>query len=227
MIMKVRFNKNTASFCIGKTLIVADMHIGVEKELRRRGITVVSQTSKMLEKLIKIGKRTKSQSLMILGDFKHSIPLISWQEQNEIPFFIEKLSSVFKEIIIVRGNHDAGLEDLARKEKVKVKIIKEQALGGFGFIHGHAFPSKEMMSKVKIIIAGHVHPEYKLRDRVESITPNKAWFIGECEFHGVKKKIILVPAFNELVGGAGESTEKFMKHVDIKEVLLLDLTKML
>lgn len=225
MIMKTKFNKNTASLYIGDILVVAELHIGIEKELSLKGITVPSQTHKMLKNLLKIAKRTKSQSLMILGDFKHNLPMMSWQEQNEIPMFIEELKKVFKDITVVKGNHDVGLEDLARDKKSDIKIEKEVLIEDIGFIHGHAFPSKELMEKSKVILAGHVHPEYELKTRVESIHPKKAWFIGECEFHGIKRKLIIVPAFNDLVGGAEEEGERFLKHCEIKEVILLDLTR--
>lgn len=223
--MKIKFNKNTSSLSIDRLLVVADLHIGIEKELSLRGITVPSQTHKMLKNLLKLAKRTKSQSLMILGDFKHNIPLISWQEQNEIPIVIEELKKVFKSITVIKGNHDTGLEGLARDKKSEIKIEKELLYGDIGFIHGHAFPSRELMEKSKVIIAGHVHPEYKLKTRVESVHSKKAWFMGECEFHGIKRKLIIVPAFNEFVGGAESEGEKFLKHGEIKEVLLLDLTR--
>ena len=55
-------------------LVVADLHIGIESQLREQGLHTSSQTQKMMDHLLLICKKYKPKEIILLGDIKHNIP---------------------------------------------------------------------------------------------------------------------------------------------------------
>ena len=199
-------------------LIVADLHIGFEKELEEKGYSVPSQTKKMLEMLKDHGKNLGGKKIIVLGDLKHDVPRISPQEKREVPFFVRKLQENFDEVIIIKGNHDGGLEKI-----IPIDVKKEFVLDEIGFLHGHALPSKEFLEKTRLIVMGHIHPSYRWRDHLGITHSKSCWIIGKWE----DKKLIVVPVFNELFAGSQELIGPFSKNMKKEEIILIDMTKVM
>ncbi|MHC4479340.1 MAG: hypothetical protein ACYTEL_27285 [Planctomycetota bacterium] len=89
---QIKFVTGKPALLVGKSLVVADLHLGIEREFYQSGIKFPSQTEKikdMVEGLVKI---TKAERLILLGDVKHKVPGISLQELREIPQFLEHFS---------------------------------------------------------------------------------------------------------------------------------------
>jgi len=170
----------------------------------------------MLKRIKKIKK--KSKKIILLGDVKHKIPRISVQEILELPFFLRKLGEIFTEVIIVKGNHDGNIERIT-----KLPVVKEFIIDKIGFIHGHALPSKKFMEKVETIVMSHMHPVFSYRDSFGKRYSKKCWIIGEWK----KKKVLIIPAFNELFTGSKEPLGPLSKGFVKKEIFLLDLTRIL
>ena len=126
-----------------KALVIADVQIGLEHELYKKGIFIQPQVDKFLKILDRLIKITKSKNLVILGDLKHKVPGISLRETKYLPIFFEHLMKKVK-IIFVKGNHDTDLEGLIPKE-VETYGAQGVKIGKYGFFHGHGWPSKEMM----------------------------------------------------------------------------------
>lgn len=209
----IKFIQNKPAILAGKYLVVADLHLGIEREFIEKGVFVPTQIEEITNKLIKLSKYSKS--LIILGDIKHKVPGVSVQELAEVPYFFKKLSKYFKEIIVIRGNHDSGLDKLTN-----VSITKELSYKNIGFMHGHALPSDKML-KNKVIVTGHIHPRFNFRDSIGVFHSLPCFLIGKYK----KTKVIAIPAFNELVGGLSEEKKGILKYIKKKEILLLDLTK--
>jgi hypothetical protein len=198
---------------IGKTLVIADLHLGIEYEIFKSGITVPSQIERIEKKIDNLVKQTKSNHLVILGDLKHQVPNISWQEYKEIPLFLEHFSKL--KISIIKGNHDGDIERLAPKE-VDVYEPSGFKINEFLLTHGHAWPNKKDL-KAKYLVMGHVHPA------IEFLTGNfrtveSCWLKCEVdnekfkEKFGVKtnfKKGIIMPSFNHLIGGMAFNSKDF------------------
>lgn len=209
----IKFIQNNPAILAGKYLVVSDLHLGIEREFIEKGVFVPTQIEEIINKLIKLSKHSKN--LIILGDIKHKVPGVSVQELAEVPYFFKKLSKYFKEIIVIKGNHDSGLDKLTN-----VSITKEFSYKNIGFIHGHALPSDKML-KNKVIVAGHIHPRFNFRDSIGVFHSLPCFLIGKYK----KTKVIVIPAFNELVGGLSEEKKGILKYIKKKEILLLDLTK--
>lgn len=68
-----------------RTLVIADPHFGVEADLHRRGLYFQSATAARLNRLLAIIDQSDPDYLVVLGDLKHMIPYVTWQEKNEVP----------------------------------------------------------------------------------------------------------------------------------------------
>ncbi|MCK4531351.1 MAG: metallophosphoesterase, partial [Candidatus Aenigmarchaeota archaeon] len=108
--MEPKFLTGKPALVLGKTLVIADLHIGVEYEYYKSGIRIPSNTENMRKDVENLIKLTKAKNLVILGDVKHKVPGISRQELREIPDFLYSLGTKIK-VDVLPGNHDSGLKD--------------------------------------------------------------------------------------------------------------------
>jgi hypothetical protein len=194
-----------------KILVIADLHIGLEHELFKSGITIAPQAEKFQKELSRLIKMTKADTLVILGDLKHKVPGVSFRELKEVPKLIEFLIGKIK-VILVKGNHDDFIEKLVPKE-VKVYNSRGFCIGKYGFFHGHAWPGKKLMQCDYLFMA-HSHPAIEFRDGFGFRTVEPAWVKSELNEKLVRKKYkmesdekvgklktIIVPTFNPILGG--------------------------
>ncbi len=207
-----RFVTNEPAVLFGKTLVIADVHIGVEYELFKAGIRIPRQTPKLLNRVKNIIKTTKAKRLVLLGDLKHFIPYLSAQEVREIPVFLEELSKLVK-IDIVPGNHDGYLKKLITSD-ITFHDQSGFLLDDVYYNHGHSWPKKDVVDAQYLII-GHIHPCIEFRSRLGSRLIEQAWIrlkmdkikllrhYRTVETNNKVKdlEIIIIPAFNRFVGG--------------------------
>ncbi|MFH1444905.1 MAG: metallophosphoesterase [Nanoarchaeota archaeon] len=201
-----------------KTLIVTDLHIGIEYEFYRNGVKIPSQTEKMLERIEQLLKQTSAEKLIILGDLKHKVPGSSFQEEREIPHFLRQLKRLTK-IEIVPGNHDPGIENYL-PEGVTLHRNEGLLLGDTYLAHGHTWPNKKLL-KAKTILLGHSHSQFEFRNKLGYRWTESVWLRAKLDKEKMKEKystskdieIILIPPFNKLSGGypvnRKESEEKY------------------
>lgn len=192
-------------------LVIADLHIGIESELAGRGVALPSQVPKIKERLFELIERERSKRLIFLGDVKHNVPIATWQEWRELPAFFEELAKHVR-VEVVPGNHDGGLRGMVPND-VKIHGVGGILLGkSIGLIHGHAWPSLELM-KAKLLVFAHNHPAVKFRDELGARTIEPAWLKCKLDPSKLPKKLrvaaknsapelLVMPAFGELVGGA-------------------------
>ena len=179
---------------VQKYLVVADLHIGITKEIYERGVSIPSQIKSMANKLNRLKKETKATGLIILGDIKHKVPGTNWQELREVPEFLSLLK--FRKIIIVKGNHDGNIENMIKLKNVFVR--KYFSVGDYYFTHGH----RNASTKKKNIVIGHNHSHIMFRDELGAIYTEPVWLIGKVKINGVSHKLIIMPNFNELCGAS-------------------------
>jgi hypothetical protein len=206
----MKFIKNHPALFIPeiKSLVIADLHIGISYELYKSGINIPSQVKKMKKTIEKLIKKTKAKRLIILGDVKHDVPGISNQELREIPEFLKSLSKKIK-LDICLGNHDTYLNKIPL-EKIKLHGSKGFKIKKFGFNHGHAWPSKDLMTCDHLIIS-HTHPTIRFEDEFGYRIIEPVWIKGKINKEKIKEKykikktgkleVIIMPAFNRLLGG--------------------------
>ena len=91
------------------SLVVADIHLGIEWDLYRSGINLPSQMKGRLDRLLGYIQANSPDRVILLGDVKHNVPKVSWQEKDEIPRFLETLAE-HTHVDIIPGNHGSGRE---------------------------------------------------------------------------------------------------------------------
>ncbi len=222
-----------------RVLVVCDLHLGLERELYQRGFSLPSQTGRMLERLKSLVDRWSPDVLVLLGDVKHNVPQISWQEKQEIPRFLGELAGLVR-VEIVPGNHDGGLAGLAGGiSNLQVRSPRGFSLDGVvGYLHGHTWPAPELLECCQLVMA-HTHPVLRFTDLLGGSSSWQVWVrarvkpgVLEDRFPGVEvnvEKVTVMPAFNQLCGGTalneGESLLGPLQGVvclEEAEVYLLD-----
>jgi len=204
---------NEPALVAGKTLVVADLHIGIEDELSLSGINIPSQVEQRVERLLRYRDIAKAKRVVLLGDVKHSISKISKLERQDIPHFLYSIAGQTP-VDIVPGNHDAGIEHLIPRDtafEIKMHRSKGCSISGLGLTHGHAWPATELLS-CNYVVMGHNHPIVRLADVLGYVSSKPVWIRTRFEEQVFKEKypglrdfhnprVIIMPAFNELVGG--------------------------
>lgn len=216
-------------------IVVADLHMGIEVQLRAAGFNIPSQTPRMLSALE--GLRERADGLIVLGDLKHRIPNVGYRENKEIGPFLSRLAEAFKHVIVAVGNHDGGISSVL-PEGVRAYSGRGFRIGPAGLFHGHVWPSADVMRARKIVM-GHVHPSILLVDSLGTKTNEKCWVRANLNdkvvrerFDSCPDELIIVPAFNPLLtgtpvnAGAGSRIGPFFRNGLVDEeriqVFLLD-----
>ena len=212
-----------------RVVVLGDLHIGWEVTLSQQGIHIPSQTDKMLQRLRAIIETEHPSRIIMLGDVKHSVTGAELEEWRDVPEFFEALLKLVPCVTVILGNHDGNLEPLTPS---KLEIVSSTGLalwGQFGLLHGHAWPSPEILG-CETLILGHLHPAVTLRDALGYRLTRPAWVTASCdpkrllrgtlkaagiqpkgdlekilreEFH-VKlsaTRCVFVPPFNDFLGG--------------------------
>jgi hypothetical protein len=248
-----------------KVLFVADLHLGLEYELAKMGVNIPYQTERILGELLELVKQHKPDRLILLGDVKHGVPITSFQEKRELPRFFEALMAEVGQIEVTRGNHDGNIQELVPDgieihSSKGILVGDDYKIAAF---HGHAWPKPKLL-EADLIVAGHNHPTVLLNTPLGIRISQRAWVKGTCDgarltkayleqegtrvegnpveafraHHGVevdKPEMILMPTFNDLLGGLpvnGEAPQSLLgpllrrEAIDIDgfEVYLLDGT---
>ena len=182
-------------------LILSDLHYGVEAEMLRGGVWVPNRSTSRTEKVLELLKQTKSKRLILLGDVKHQVPHNSKQQRTDLEQFFMAVGRIAK-VEIVPGNHDGGLVDIIPSD---VKFHKSDGfvMGEIGMVHGHAWPSQEVMNS-KVLVMGHEHPALSFRDRLDKLHSEPCWLrapmLEHERYDKVPEQLIVMPAFGELAG---------------------------
>lgn len=180
------------------TLIISDLHIGIEDALAKQGILIPKfhfrDTVKQLEKNLK-----KVKTIIINGDLKHEFGRISDQEWRETLKVLDLLSKYCEKIILIKGNHDSILGPIAKKRKLEV--VDHYKIDDTYICHGNSIPKD--LKGVKTIIIAHEHPAITLREKTKA-EKFKCFLKGKYE----NKTLIVQPSFNPLVEGTDILKEK-------------------
>jgi len=194
-----------AALLIGKDcLVIADLHIGIEVELRQSGFFLPSQAGNMLSRLRSILASHDIRRLVILGDVKHNVPVTSDFEKREVPRFFEGIEGMVEEIDLVPGNHDGNVRSLLPK-KVAIHSSRGFKIQEFGLNHGHTWPSAKVMES-SVLLLGHNHPIILFIDKLGFKSIRRCWvrldFVKRSKKYAkMPKEAIVLPSFNEYCGG--------------------------
>lgn len=179
---------------IGDYIIISDLHLGYEQALNSAGLMVPRfQYKKIVNRLKKILSKADASKIIINGDLKHEFGKITNQEWKETEDFINFLKEEFKEIIIIKGNHDNFTPFIAEKNGLKMNDYS--TVENYFIIHGDKIPLNRF--KEDTVIIGHEHPSLGLKsgERMEKI---KCFLKGKWQ----SKNIIVMPSFNFISEGS-------------------------
>ena len=162
-----------------RILMATDFHLGIEYELAKMGISIPYQTDRFLEELMDLIREHRPDRVIILGDLKHGVPITSFQEKREIPRFFRSLLDEVEHVDLVRGNHDANIQNLA-PEEVEIHPSRGLIIGeGYrvAALHGHAWPYPQLLT-ADLIVMGHNHPAVQLNTPLGVRITRRAWARG-------------------------------------------------
>lgn len=196
-----------------RRLIIADLHLGI---LSFPDKSIIEKASALAERV---------DEVIIAGDVKHDIGMRirELKEVEELIKAFEKSGIDKSEIRVVKGNHDSKIDAVIRTESSRGIRIND-----LGIFHGHAIPDDEVF-EARTLVFGHTHPAIYIEDKVGGIK-ERVWLEGEAELNGEKKKIIVLPAFNDICASTSLNLDRpvgvFFKYWDFKkaEAILLDGT---
>jgi len=215
---------------IGKTLIIGDLHLGIEEAMNKEGILVPRfQFKDLVKRLEEMLRNAKPEIVVINGDLKHEFGTISKQEWNDVLNILDLISAYAKKIVLVKGNHDAILGPIARKQRVEItdsyregnilvihghkKVADSYREGNILVIHGH---KKVALPKgIEIIIIGHDHPAINLREGSRAET-YKCFLKGKFN----KKTLIVMPSLSAVTEGTDVLRYDLLSpylHQDLKD----------
>ena len=191
-------------------LVISDIHIGLEDKIRRNGILIDPRQNidESIKLLTNIHWETGVNELIILGDLKSSIRIITRTEWDNVPYFLESLNKLFN-VYLIPGNHDGNIKQLL-PENVNLMRSKGIEFDNILLTHGHTLPRIGM--NVEKIIAGQLHPIIQKEGSI--LQGNKIWvkinltkkdLLEKNHKQNTRKlEIIIMPHFNNILDYYGK-----------------------
>ena len=198
-----------------RTLLISDLHLGLEKEMAKKGFRLPAYSVRMVERVKGIAERYGTKRLMVLGDVKHTVGKVEDIDWGVIPWFFDTMLDLFEAVGVVPGNHDGSIKTVL-PPRVVLHPSHGAVLGTgrrrIGVAHGHAWPSEEAIATRNLVI-GHSHFTYEMRDSLGTRSREAVWVSAEYDVKELmegagyrskvrgKGKLTVMPPFNRLVGG--------------------------
>lgn len=177
----------------GRTLFVADVHLGKTAAFRSGGIALPGgATAANLSRLARLIAVTAAEALVVLGDFLHAVAGRTPALDEEFRAWRRAHASLA--ITLVRGNHDSRAGD--PPPSWRIDVVEEPAASP-PFVLCHAPPAADVGTLFGYALSGHVHPAVHLdgpglqRERLP------------CFVLGRHRAIL--PAFGRFTGSAAQS----------------------
>lgn len=167
-----------------QALLIADIHVGKAAAYRRLGQPVPHGTTQAnLQRLDSLLARYRCSQLIFLGDFLHA-------PESQTPATLDQLHDWRARhpglaITLIRGNHDRRAGDPPATLNMTV-VPEPLLLGPFALQHEpEAHPTHH-------VLAGHLHPAFRLRGRGRQSLRLPCFCIGA--------QLSLLPAFGSFTG---------------------------
>jgi DNA ligase-associated metallophosphoesterase len=171
-----------------RALFIADAHFGKDAVFRARGIPVpAGSTAENLQRIDRLIAEFEPAMLVFLGDLLHARESLSTLTLDALHAWRERHASM--RVVLVEGNHDRHAGSLPRT--LEVESVREPwRIGAWALCHhphavDHAY-----------VLAGHVHPVYRIATRTDSVRV-------PCFRFGIDRGVL--PAFGSFTGGARET----------------------
>lgn len=167
-----------------KMLVIADIHFGKAASFRALGVPVPGGTTREnLDGLDALLALYPARQVLFLGDFLHA--KAAHAEATQAALHAWRLARPGLRLVVVRGNHDAHAGD--PPARLGIEMANEPSLlAPFAFCH-----HPDLLA-AGYLMAGHVHPVYRLRAGWETLRL-PCFLAGEGR--------IVLPAFGAFTGG--------------------------
>ncbi len=189
-----------------KNGIISDLHLGMEASYLRTADFPSLHSEKTIKKTIDLVKKHNPDKLILLGDIKHSLGRPFREEKQILEYFFWTLDDLNMETVIVKGNHDGGLEKYIENYKyvriheetwIKIELENEK----FAFLsHGHTKIPQKFLDEANLMVVGHLHPSVKvfLSDGQQSVI--RVILKISKRIGNTDKTVIVLPAFGSMGG---------------------------
>ncbi|MBA1232075.1 ligase-associated DNA damage response endonuclease PdeM [Pseudomonas viridiflava] len=168
-----------------RSLLIADAHFGKAAAYRKLGQPVPHGTTQAnLRRLDQLLDDYRCERLIFLGDFLHAPESHAQGTLNALHEWRAGRSGL--DITLIRGNHDKRAGDPPSTLGIEV-VTEPLVLGPFALQH-EPDPHPTLH-----VLAGHVHPVYRLHGRGRQSLRLACFYLG--------KRVSLLPAFGEFTGG--------------------------
>ena len=168
-----------------RCLLIADVHFGKASAYRSLGQPVPQGTTTAnLERLDRLLSAHASEHVIFLGDFLHGPGSHASGTLSALRAWRERRAGL--RMTLIRGNHDKRAGDPPRDLNIEV-VAEPLLMGPFALQHE---PDAHTSHHV---LAGHVHPVYRLRGKGRQSLRLPCFQIGT--------RLSLLPAFGAFTGG--------------------------
>ncbi|MYM37380.1 ligase-associated DNA damage response endonuclease PdeM [Duganella sp. FT94W] len=165
-------------------LIIADIHFGKAAAFRALGVPVPSGTTSVnLLALDDLLAARPVRHIVFLGDFLHARAAHAGATLAAMQRWRERHPGLL--LTLVRGNHDARAGDPSARLGITV-VDEPHVIGPFAFCH-----HPDIMTP-SYVLAGHVHPVYRLR---------AGWDALRLPCFLVGRRRMVLPSFGAFTGG--------------------------
>jgi len=185
---------------IGRTLIIADLHLGIEGILEEKGMAVPSlQIESIISEVREMIEEFGPEELVVAGDLKHEFSRNVPSEWKDIKRFIETVCKSVR-LRIVRGNHDNFLQSIL--SKYGIEFSDSIDVDGYSVEHGHR------ESRSEKIVMGHEHPSIRLRHE-GGIYSYRVFLHAKND----KREVWVLPHFSPILPGSNVLESGFLSPV--------------
>jgi putative SbcD/Mre11-related phosphoesterase len=150
-----------------RAVVISDLHLGFESAVSSEGIYLPRvQLKKAIDLVTNLSKITNAEKLIINGDLKHVFEKLTLQEREESTKLLSVAKDYFKEIVLVRGNHDNYISVVT--SRFDIPILEKLELNPETVaLHGHIYEEEAL--RYKYIVIGHEHPSLRIPDELGGV----------------------------------------------------------
>jgi len=159
-----------------KIIAIADIHLGYEAGLLKKGLIVKSRVDEILDEILDVLTCEKPDRLVIVGDLKDELFGASAGTEYRLTRFFARLEEAVGNITVVKGNHDGRIEDVL-PEDVTLIGSRGGVVENVGFFHGHSWPLAEVL-EAPLVVSAHNHATFS------SILAGEKYFYHPCWVRG-------------------------------------------
>jgi len=231
------------------TLLISDLHLGLEKEMAKKGFRLPAYSVKMVARVRDLAEKYGTRRLVVLGDVKHTVGKVEDIDWSVVPWFFDTMLDLFESVEVVPGNHDGNIRTVLPARVVlrpSQGTVLGRGRGRIGVAHGHAWPSKEAIASRNLVI-GHSHFTYEMKDAMGSRSRESVWVTASYDVAKLMEgagyeskalgqgKLTVMPPFNRMVGGQPINRNKSFqfgpvlssRSVDLRDadIFLMDGTR--